>query len=79
MNKQSERNQHCDKYCRQYHRCAVHWGTDCKRQGGRKIPRMKSYPQEFVAETETPVTPRQEKRNRLKEALEAIKTKAVGW
>ena len=77
MNKQAERTNHCDKYCRQYRRCAVHWGMDCKRQGGRKIPRMKSYPQEFAAEQETPVT--QEKRNRFKEAFKNIRIKAVGW
>lgn len=78
MNKQAERTNHCETYCRQFYRCVVHWGTDCKRQEGRKIPRMKSYPQEFI-EAETPVTTRQEKRNRLKEALTAINTKAVGW
>lgn len=79
MNKQAERTNHCDKYCRQYRRCAVHWGMDCKRQGGRKIPRMKSYPHEFMAEVETPVATRREKRNRPKEALRNIGTKVVGW
>jgi len=22
--------------------CLVHWGTECKRQGGKRIPRMRS-------------------------------------
>ena len=28
--------------CSQFSLCAVHWGADCKRQGGKKIPRMKA-------------------------------------
>ncbi len=77
MNKQAERTNHCDKYCRQYRRCTVHWGTECKRQGGRRIPRMKSYPHEFAAEVEPPVT--QEKRNRFKEVINTARAKVANW
>ncbi|MFA7076838.1 MAG: hypothetical protein WC147_00275 [Syntrophomonas sp.] len=30
--------------CIHYGYCAIYWGADCKRQGGKKIPRMKSRP-----------------------------------
>ena len=28
--------------CNHYGYCAIYWGAECKRQGGRKTPRMKS-------------------------------------
>lgn len=30
-----------DARCRNVHRCLVHWGKRCNRQGGRKVPRFR--------------------------------------
>lgn len=43
--RQRERYQKCLNACgRAAADCAVYWGTDCIRQGGRKIPRAKPLP-----------------------------------
>jgi len=37
-----ERKEACDQAkCRSINKCAVHWGKDCNRQGGKKIPRFR--------------------------------------
>jgi hypothetical protein len=84
MNKQAERAAHCESYCPHVYRCTVHWGADCKRQGGQKIPRMKTVPREFVKEPEPAAEPvkietRHEKRSRVREILDTVRTKVVGW
>jgi hypothetical protein len=79
MNKQAERTSTCTP-CNHFRRCKVHWGNECKNMGGRRIPRMKSYPQEFHAElNEIQIETRQEKRNRIREVLDAVRTRVVGW
>lgn len=80
MNKQAERKNYCDDFCNHVYRCSVHWGAECKRQGGKRIPRMKSVPNEFLQEPAEPrVETQQTKRNRIKEVLNTVRTKAAGW
>ena len=65
--------------------CMVYWETDCKRQGGTKIPRMKSDPNQInirrdkksseeqkVAKT----VPKPKKQNAM---FEPIRTKVANW
>lgn len=79
MNIQAERTSTCNS-CNHFHRCKVHWGSECKRQGGKRIPRMKSYPQEFHNEvSETVLETRQERRSRIREVLDTVRTRVVGW
>jgi hypothetical protein len=79
MNTQTERITTCTP-CNHFHRCKVHWGSECRKQGGKRIPRMKSYPQEFHAElSEIQVEAKQEKRNRIREELDTVRTRVVGW
>lgn len=73
MNKQTERARFCDNYCHDVYRCSVHWGEDCKKWGGRKIPRMKSIPRDFTKEGAA------EKPKKSKGILEGIRTRVVGW
>ncbi|MFA5385525.1 MAG: hypothetical protein WC364_12890 [Eubacteriales bacterium] len=28
--------------CKFLHRCLIHWGGKCSRQGGKKVPRMRT-------------------------------------
>jgi hypothetical protein len=30
-------------YCQYFGRCTVYWGKDCNRQGGRKVPRFRTF------------------------------------
>jgi len=80
MNIQAERITTCTP-CDHFHRCKVHWGAECRKQGGRRIPRMKSYPQKMFDEAvpEIQIENRQEKRSRLKEALNTVRTKVANW
>ena len=60
--------------------CQVNWGSDCKRQGGKKIPRMK-----FIAVKEKPTIPETVSKNKEKpeekinKIFDPIKTKVVCW
>ncbi len=80
MNTQTERITACTP-CNHFHRCKVHWGSECRKQGGRRIPRMKSYPQEMFDEpiSETVLETRQERRSRIREVLDTVRTRIVGW
>ena len=80
MNKQAERTYYCDNYCNQFYRCNVHWGADCKRQGGKKIPRMKQLAyRDYNRGRQVEPEAKEVKRSRIKEVLSAVKTKVVGW
>lgn len=80
MNIQAERTGYCKTNCKQIRRCMVCWGAECTWQGGKRIPRMKSYPQEFHNEVpETVLETRQERRSRIREVLDTVRTRVVGW
>jgi len=39
--KQAQAKLECQQFrCSYYHRCKVHWGKRCTRQGGQKVPRF---------------------------------------
>lgn len=76
--------------CKQFSFCIMHWGADCKRQGGKKIPRMKSVPHELRWQVDTPAQSnkcdRPEKpeksakaSSQIKQRFEKIKTKLMTW
>lgn len=79
MNKQAERTNHCDNYCNWFYRCNVHWGAECKRQGGKKIPRMKQFAYREYNRGRLEPEVKKVKQSRIKEVLNAVKTKVVGW
>jgi hypothetical protein len=63
--------------CGHFDFCQVNWGTDCKRQGGKKIPRLKS-----IAVDTRQIIPKTVSKNmekKLTEMFEPIRTKAVYW
>ncbi len=67
---------HDSKYCK------VRWGTACKRQGGKRIPRMKTITVKKIYHIEA----KKHKLNKLEErktkdngVFEPIRTKAVIW
>jgi len=77
----------CMEYClscAHFQFCLVYWGTDCKRQGGNKIPRMKSKRVE-----ERRMADRQQSKkhkpmntkpkNQIIKISEPIRTKAANW
>ncbi|MEW6425002.1 MAG: hypothetical protein AB1523_09710 [Bacillota bacterium] len=40
---QIARRERC-RPCRFFHRCKIHWGDECNRRGGKKIPRFRNLP-----------------------------------
>lgn len=68
--------------CDNFKFCLVHWGPECKRQGGVKIPRIKSMP--VARKHPLPVVKKQkvEKKVNLKpgvKRIEPIITKIANW
>lgn len=79
--------QNCSS-CVHFDYCLINWGTECKRQGGNKIPRMKSK----AVNAKSKVNPkksnksgRSEKsmnnnpRNKIFKMVEPIRTKVANW
>lgn len=65
--------------CADYHRCEVHWGKNCKRLGGKKIPRQKSIPVkrwEKEQQVIPLIVPEEEKKPTF---VQKILTKVVNW
>ncbi len=60
--------------CRHFGYCLIPWGTKCKRQGGKKTPRLKSR-----SVVEKKKTDKSESRKQKVEIFEPIRTKAVSW
>jgi len=42
--------------CVHFGYCMIYWGVECKRQGGKRIPRMKPSPIDLIAKTARPRT-----------------------
>ncbi len=61
--------------------CLVNWGTDCKRQGGKKIPRLKSaFGKDKVDKQEVKKTNISRKFIKQKKVFsEPIRTKTANW
>lgn len=69
--------------CHDYKFCSVFWGTDCKRNGGNKIPRMKSIKLKNSPIVEKEKITRQDtkfenKKKRIN-LIEPIRTKSTMW
>ena len=79
MNLQEERTSYCEAHCRHIYNCKVHWGKDCTRMGGRRIPRMGYYPREFQKEPPEQAETQQEKKSWIKGVLDTVRTRVVGW
>ena len=71
--------------CVHFDFCLVNWGTKCKRQGGTKIPRMKSrYTEEtIIVDLRTLKKPDRPlntfPRKKTVELVDPIRTKAFNW
>lgn len=77
MNKQAERTAFCDKYCRDFDRCKIYWGADCRKYGGKKIPKMKAPLRENTVTEKSKVEP---KPNKVKKSIaDSIRTRVAGW
>ncbi len=62
--------------CRHFGFCLIPWGAECKRQGGRKTPRLKSLPFELWPK----VKKKQEKTDsKVVTMYESIRTKKTNW
>lgn len=55
MIKTESRTENCTS-CVHFGYCMVYWGVDCKRQGGKRIPRMKPTPADILEKTAKPRT-----------------------
>ena len=66
--------------CNNFRFCLVHWGAECKRQGGKKIPRTKAMPVKEKKEEDKRESKKHEKpRNKTIEMVEPIRTKVANW
>ncbi len=66
--------------CSHFAFCLIYWGANCKRQGGKKIPRLKSMPvqgREKMAKQEW--TKPKKSWNHTIEMFESIRTKVANW
>lgn len=68
--------------CHHFDFCLIHWGADCKRHGGKKIPRLRT----TTAEERKKISQRQSAKKlpkhpvtQMSEIFEPIRTKAVHW
>jgi len=75
MSKLEYRTKDCHS-CKHFEYCVVDWGADCKRQGGKKIPRMKPM---MVHARKCTKQPGREKPKRIVDVFEPIRTKVVYW
>ncbi len=53
MIKTESRTENCTS-CVHFGYCMVYWGAECKRQGGKRIPRMKPTPVDIAENTGQP-------------------------
>jgi len=51
----TEATEYCTS-CVHFGYCMVYWGVECKRQGGKRIPRMKPTPVDIIEKTARPRT-----------------------
>ncbi|MEA4925116.1 MAG: hypothetical protein VB084_07360 [Syntrophomonadaceae bacterium] len=75
-------NQSPNKKCRtcmHFGYCKVYWGIHCKRQGGAKIPKLKTIYEETRLMAAKPDERPKPQRSKKTEILDPIRTKAVNW
>lgn len=71
--------------CVHFGYCLVYWGTECKRQGGTKIPRMKSKRVEARSKVDRNKSRKSDRsnstdpRNKVIQMVEPIRTKVANW
>lgn len=79
MNTQAERKSHCKAAgCAFVYNCKVFWGSECRNQGGTRIPRMKKMPIQFFDEPEMQEASGS-KKAKIGQVFEKIRTRVVGW
>ncbi len=63
-------------YCKHFDFCLIPWGAECKRQGGKKIPKMKS----LSLALRPKANKKSEKpNNKIINRHDSIRTKKVNW
>jgi hypothetical protein len=66
--------------CSHFGYCIIYWGADCKRQGGKRIPRMKSMPFEERQNVDKQEWKKPDKPWKPTiEIFESIRTKVANW
>ncbi len=75
MAKTKSRTEQC-LYCNHFGFCLIPWGTKCKRQGGKKIPCVKSMPFELRPKGKKK---QQKPNNKIIKISESIRTKKTIW
>ena len=67
-------------YCNHFGFCMVNWGLKCKRQGGKKIPRLKSRSFKERQKEDHKISNRPDRSRHINNRVnEPIRTKAVNW
>lgn len=69
-------NEECGD-CNHFGYCKIYWGTDCKRQGGPRIPRLKSVNNGFKHEAAD--TDGLKVRTKRLSLDQPIRTRVVNW
>ena len=64
--------------CTDFGYCLVKWGLECKRQGGTKIPRMKSMSCEKICTLDNQVSKHKAKKPTIV-ISEPIRTRVANW
>jgi len=71
--------------CVHFGYCLIYWGTECKRQGGTKTPRIKSKRVEARGKAERKKEKKSDRsintnpRKQVIQMVEPIRTKAANW
>lgn len=82
MTKTEAQIERCMEFCRScihFDFCSVYWGAECKRQGGKKIPRMTTKPIEAILKINRQEFKKPEKTGRQIMGGELIRTKLANW
>lgn len=83
MTKIESQTEHCTEFCRScthFGFCLVDWGTKCKCQGGKEIPRMRTNRIKAKKKENKQVVQKPQKpRKQIIEIFEPIRTKMVYW
>lgn len=68
----------CDN-CKDRNYCMMQWGLDCKRQGGKKIPRMKYMLENKLKNEVNSKRPIRFRNAKSRTISDGIKTKLFSW
>jgi len=75
----SNTNEKCNR-CNHHGFCQIYWGTECKRQGGKRIPRLKKgYLEKQTVPNKNIIVQNHESKQQNLQAFEPIRTRRVNW